>query len=289
MENETMELIPQWACSRPAVVDQNLVDLSARLLRITDTVKALPKTRENLPEVKKLRAEMRKYFETLETQRKQVKADVMAPYLQAESVYKDLVSEPIKKADALCKSFVEAVEGAAKKECEDTLRAYFTELCQMKGIYWLPFERLGIKVDMAMANQKEPRKAKDYIYDFVQNVDRNLAAISGMENATDILDEYTRTLDLAQAIANTEQKKQQREELEHSQRSWEERRSQRAVNASQVTDALKEQAAPRITVTGQEKLLRTTFTVTATMPMLRGLKAFLDSHNYEYQEVTENG
>lgn len=285
--SENKELVPVWVCSQPAVVDQNLVDLGARLIRITDTLENLPRDRSSIPEVKKLRAEMRKYFESLEDQRKAVKKAVLEPYEQAEAVYKSLVAEPIKCVDKLCKGFVDEVETAVKKECEDGLREYFTELCQMKGIYWLPFERLGIKVDMAMANQKEPRKAKEQIKAFVEGVDQALATISGMEDSTDILEEYTRTLDLAKAIANVNERKKSREVMEQNRAKWQETRDSRAQNAAAIAEQSPE--IGRVVRTQQEKKLRTTFTVTATMPMLRGLKAFLEGNNYEYQEVTENG
>ena len=49
--------------------------------------------------------------------------------------------------------------------------------------------------------------------------------------------------------------------------------------------------APEIAATVQpmEKKFRTTFTVIASMPKLRGLKAFLEGNHYEYQEVKIDG
>jgi hypothetical protein len=274
-------------CSRPAVITENLIDLSARLLAITDRIKQLPRDMSSISEVKQHRAQMRKYFDMLETQRKQVKEAVLEPYTRAEAVYKDMVAEPFKKADKLCKAFVDEVESAEKKVCEDTLRAYFTELCHLKGIYWLRFEQLGIKVDMAMARQKEPKKAMEQIKAFVQNVDAAVQSITGMEDANEILSEYTKTLDLAKAISTVSARKEGQKQMEAvlaaNRMAQEARKQNGAMMAAQMPEAV------RVTRPEPVKLLRATFSVTATMPMLRGLKAFLDDHNYEYQEVTDNG
>lgn len=282
---ENNELVPIFQCSRPAVINQNLVDLSARLLRIAETVKATPKARENLPEIRRVRAELNKYFNSLETQRKLVKAEVMAPYEQANKAYEDLVKRPIKEADALCKAFIDDVEDAVKLECENTLREYFTELCQMKGIFWLRFERLGIKVTLAMADQKEPKKAMEMIRQRVEQVDQDLKVISGMEDSADILTEYEQVLDLSAAVSVVQNRKRAKEIMEGNKAKWEQVQQARNRNLQHI--AANAPDAAQVVLQSQEKKYQATFTVTATMPMLRGLVAFLDGRNYEYQEVNE--
>ena len=287
-QEEFTALVPILECRQPPVIRENLLDLGNHLQRVCQEVAALPKTRENMASVKKTRAELRKYFEMLEQQRKQVKKEVMAPYTKAEELYKRLVSEPMQAADKLCKAFVEDVEGAAKKACEDNLREYFTELCQMKGIYWLPFEKLGIKVDMAMANQKEPKKAMETIRNFVEGVDQTLTAINGMENSSAILEAYTKTLDLAKAVAIVQERKEAQRVAEENREKWQQVRESRSQNAAQICAA-----APEIGVVSRaeptEKEYRLVFAATATRPMLRALVEFAHAHNIKIQEVTENG
>ena len=287
-QEEFTALVPILECRQPPVIRENLLDLGNHLQRVCQEVAALPKTRENMATVKKTRAELRKYFEMLEQQRKQVKKEVMAPYTKAEELYKRLVSEPMQAADKLCKAFVEDVEGAAKKACEDNLREYFTELCQMKGIYWLPFEKLGIKVDMAMANQKEPKKAMETIRNFVEGVDQTLTAINGMENSSAILEAYTKTLDLAKAVAIVQERKEAQRVAEENREKWQQVRESRSQNAAQICAA-----APEIGVVSRaeptEKEYRLVFAATATRPMLRALVEFAHAHNIKIQEVTENG
>ena len=288
MQNEEMALAPILECSQPAQIRHNLMDLSAALLRITDTVSALPRTLENIAEVKQARANLNKYLESLEVQRKNAKAEAMAAYNQAEAIYNDRVKAPIKKAEALCKAFVDDVEGAAKKECEDGLREYFAELCRTKGIYWLQFERVGIKVDMATAKQKEPRKAMERIKTFVDAVDQTLRTISGMENSNEILEEYTRTLDLERAVANVNSRKAAQKIAEQNRARW-----QAVQDEKQQNTAVIEKAAPDVgRVVRTEPLVkefRVVFAATAPRPMLQELIEFYNSHNIKIQEVTENG
>ena len=285
---EFTALVPILECRQPPVIRENLLDLGNHLQRVCQEVAALPKTKENMASVKQIRASLRKYFEMLEQQRKQVKKEVMAPYTKAEELYKRLVSEPMQAADKLCKAFVEDVEGATKKACEDNLREYFTELCQMKGIYWLPFEKLGIKVDMAMANQKEPKKAMETIRNFVEGVDQTLTAINGMENSSAILEAYTKTLDLAKAVAIVQERKEAQRVAEENREKWQQVRESRNQNAAQICAA-----APEIGVISRaeptEKEYRLVFAATATRPMLRALVEFAHAHNIKIQEVTENG
>jgi hypothetical protein len=286
MENQ--EMMPILQCSREAVIEHNLVDLSAKLMNVTEAVQTLPRTMENLQQVKQARADLRKFFESLETQRKQVKQAVMAPYERAETLYKNLVSEPVKKADALCRAFVEDVESTAKKECEDTLREYFVELCAMKGIFWLPFERLGIKVDMAMANQKDPKKGKALVKSFVEDVDQNLRAIAAMEDSSEILTEYEKTLDLSRAVMTVNERKQAQTLAEENRKKWQQVQETKAQNMAVMAAEVPEIGTVR-RAEPEVKEFRVVFAATASRPMLRALIEFANNHNIKIQEVTENG
>ena len=283
---ENKELIPILYCSQPAVISENLIDLSARLLNITERVKSLPREPGSLAEVKKMRAEMRKYFELLEKQRKQVKADVLAPYDHANAVYQDMVATPIDKTDKLCKAFIDDVENSIKQKCEDELRTYFRELCAVHGLLWLRFESCGVKVDMAMAKLKEPKKAKEHIKAVVESVSRACNMIQTMEHSGEILNEYANTLDLTRAISTVHDRHEAIDKLTRAEEVRADAEGQRQNAAAALMAEAPEIAA---TVQPMEKKFRTTFTVIASMPKLRGLKEFLEGNHYEYQEVKIDG
>ena len=121
MQNEINELVPMLVCTQPPVISENLMDLQERVSLITDMVNQLPKEPDSVPQVKKARADLRKYFDSLEEQRKAVKAAVMAPYNEAEAKYKAMVSGPIQQADKLCKDFVDGVLPTPEEICKKQL------------------------------------------------------------------------------------------------------------------------------------------------------------------------
>lgn len=200
MPNNEEALTPMLICTQPPVISENLLDLNTRVSAITTMLSTLPPEPENLPQVKKARADLRRYFDSLEEQRKAVKAAVMAPYNDAEARYKRLVSDPINNADKLCKDFVDGVEASMKRQCEEGLREYFSELCAVNHVEFLKFEQAGIVVDMASARQKTPKKLREQLSQFVSRVSSDVDSISEMEDADEIIMEYKQTLNLSDAI-----------------------------------------------------------------------------------------
>ena len=279
---EMNELQPMLLCTQPPVISQNLLNMAGLIQQKRDYVLGLPRNEEGMKAVKAVRAQARKDFEVLENQRKEVKRAVLLPYEQAERLYKGFVTEPFKALDEACKDYVDAVESAIKKECEDNLRQFFADLCAMKGLTWLKWERLGIKVDMATARQEEPRKAMDAIRAFVDRVCADIEAISIMDESSQILAYYETTLDLAEAVRRNDSFHRAMEIANKNKAEREASVSQAAIKINAIAAA-----EPGIIVKDDGvKKLRCTFTVTASAPMLRALKGFLDNHNFEYTEVT---
>ena len=276
------ELRPMLECAQPPVIVQNLMDMAAAFQEKTQMILALPRDEEGMKSVKALRAQARKDFDKLEDQRKAVKKAVLQPYEQAESLYKGFISEPFKKLDEACKTYVDDVESGIKEACEERLKQYFAELCAMKGLLWLKWERLGIKVDMATARQAEPRKAMERIKEYVYGVCADLEAISAMENSVEVLSQYEQTLDLAEALRRENSRKQS---IEIARKNKEDREA-REAQAQQSREAVAA-VDPGVVITNEGiKKYRLTFSVVAPISMLRALKAYLDDHNFEYQEVT---
>lgn len=282
---DNTNLSPVLECSQAPVIRENLMDLAAEFQARKDYIDSLPRTEENLKAVKEIRAACNKQVEQLEQQRKAVKAAVMAPYNAAERIYKGFITEPHKRLDEACKAFTDQVEGDMKQSCQQRLEDYFRELKAMKGIPWLKWERLGIRVDMATARLKEPTRAMDRIKAFVDRVCADLDTLAQMEGSAQLLAEYETCLDVAEAIRRVEARRQAERIAQENHRTREARQTQ----AAQLTgEAAKAAEAGTLAMPRQETKFRVTFTVTATMPMLRGLKAFLEDKKYEYQEAQED-
>lgn len=287
MPNNEDALAPMLICTQPPVISENLLDLNARVSSITTMLSTLPPEPENLPQVKKARADLRRYFESLEEQRKAVKAAVMAPYNDAEAKYKALVSGPIGRADKLCKDFVDGVETSMKRQCEESLREYFAELCAANHVEFLTFEQAGIQVDMASARQKTPKKLREQLTQFVSRVSSDVDSISEMEDAEEILVEYKQSLSLSSAIGIVLDRHRR------IQQQREESLSRASVKSSELEAVHKVDAiAPPVPVQPpkEEKRYTISFTLRPTESQMKKLRPFLiELKDFLIQEGIEYG
>lgn len=279
---DNTDLVPMLVCTQQPVISENLVDLQERVASIADMVNQLPKVPDSVPQVKKARADLRKYFDSLEEQRKAVKAAVMAPYNEAEAKYKALVSGPIQNADRLCKDFVDGVELEMKQACENGLRDYFDELRAANHVEFLKFEQAGIVVDMASAKQKTPKKLREQLVQFVARVASDVDRIAEMDDAEEIMVEYQKSLNVADAIGTV----LDRHRRIQAQREADQARS--IVKAAEAEAVRKVDAvAPPVEVqkepVPETNVFKCTFTVTATKPQLKRLKEFLNQEGIRYE------
>ena len=280
---DNTDLVPMLVCTQQPVISENLVDLQERVASIADMVNQLPRVPDSVPQVKKARADLRKYFDSLEEQRKAVKAAVMAPYNEAEAKYKALVSGPIQSADRLCKDFVDGVELEMKQACENGLRDYFDELRAANHVEFLKFEQAGIVVDMASAKQKTPKKLREQLVQFVARVASDVDRIAEMDDAEEIMVEYQKSLNVADAIGTVLDRHRriqaQREAAQvRSTAKASEAEAVRKVDAVSPPVEVQKEPAPE-----PETQFRCTFTVTATKPQLKRLKEFLNQEGIRYE------
>ena len=239
-------------------------------------------TEDTVIMVKQYRAELNALHNEAEVQRKAVKEAVMKPYQDFEKVYRECISEPFKQADAILRRKVADVENGLKKECEDRLRVFFTELTQAHGLDWLKFEQAGVTVTLADAKAKTqpPKKLREQLERFVLRVAKDVDMILALKNGSEVLASYKQALDVADAIQSVEERHRQIEYAE------EEKVLRNAVKAQETEARQRVEAFAPPTVEEspvvQEDLLTCTFTITDTRDRLKLLKQFLDANGYKY-------
>lgn len=238
-------------------------------------------TYETLTSVKNIRAEMNREFADAETQRKAIKAAIMEKYDSFESVYRECIADPYKRADADLKAKIDATESEIKSRCEEMLLGYFRELCAVNEIDFLSFGQTGVKVDMASARAKTPKKLMEQIKLKVDGVAQDMKTIGTMgENAPEIMVEYKKNLDLSLAISVVN---------ERHRRAEEEREAVKrhtvtpAARAAEDTVAAAPQVVPKRVEQSAVERLTVSFRVTDTRERLRLLKQFLVSNGYQYE------
>ena len=238
-------------------------------------------TDETLTSVKNIRAEMNREFADAETQRKAIKSAIMEKYDSFESVYRECIADPYKRADADLKAKIDATESEIKSRCEEMLLGYFRELCAVNEIDFLSFGQTGVKVDMASARAKTPKKLMEQIKLKVDGVAQDMKTIGTMgENAPEIMVEYKNNLDLSLAISVVNERHRRAEE-EHE--AVKRHTVTPAARAAGVTVAAAPQVVPKRVEQAAVEHLTVSFRVTDTRERLRLLKQFLVSNGYQYE------
>ena len=238
-------------------------------------------TDETLTSVKNIRAEMNREFADAETQRKAIKAAIMEKYDSFESVYRECIADPYKRADADLKAKIDATESEIKSRCEEMLLGYFRELCAVNEIDFLSFGQTGVKVDMASARAKTPKNLMEQIKLKVDGVAQDMKTIGTMgENAPEIMVEYKNNLDLSLAISVVNERHRRAEEEREAVKRH---TVSPAARAAGDTVAAAPQVVPKRVEQAAVERLTVSFRVTDTRERLRLLKQFLVSNGYQYE------
>lgn len=223
------------AVTRLPEIKENLRSLRDKWEQKARDAASLVCTDESVQSVKTMRAEMRKEFDEADRQRKEAKDRYMAAWNDVESVWKECVADPFKKADSAFKSEIDAFENQLKEELREKLNAYYDELCAAEKIDFVPFDRAllksGIKIGLADAKAKTPRKLQDALSGFVSQIALDVERISNMDDAAEIMAFYRISLDFGDAISRAQQLKQsiQREKEAAERRKAEMERQAEAV------------------------------------------------------------
>lgn len=260
------------------VIEEQLRTLKDRWEQLAADAKSMVCTEDTIQSVKAFRADMRKEFDEVEFLRKKTKQKVMEPYNRFEAVYEECITNAFQRADSACSRKVSEIENGMKRRCEDGLRDYFSELCAVHHLDWLTYERAGIKVDMASAKAKTPKKLREQLAAFVAGVAENVDRINLLDDAGEIMVEYQRTLDAASAICIVKERHRRVEEQKAAQEARKDERERETEMVRRV-----EALAPPVVVEALEPIVKCTFTVRATRAQLRKLKEFLNMEGIKYE------
>lgn len=274
------------------IIQERLKELSTEIDKKVENAKSLICTEETVKEVKQVRADLNKDFKDLEMQRKLVKEQVLAPYMQFEEIYKQYVSDKYKNADIELKNKVDSIENELKNRKEQEIRDYFEEYKTANNIDFIAYEQARINVTLSASIKSLKEQAKQFIDKIVDD----LKLIGTQEHKTEILVEYKQTLNVSQAITSVtnrfkaiEEEKKRQEELKHRQMEEAQRIAEQNIKMQEeaTKKALNNFVAPEVLQTPveekQEEILTLKFTVKGTRTKLKELKQFLESGGYDYE------
>ena len=264
-------------------IEEHLKELSAEIDKKVESAKSLVCTEESVKTIKQVRADLNKEFKELEMQRKNVKEQILAPYMQFEEVYKTYISEKYKSADVDLKTKIDNTENELKAQKEQEIKDYFEEYKTANNIDFVDFKQANINVTLTASKKSLKEQAKKFIDEIVDD----LKLIETQDCKEEILVEYKQTLNISRAIQDVAN----RHELLEEEKRKQEEKSKELEEISKFTNAnipneipsTAQEILAKPTVEEQEEILTLNFTVRGTKEKLKELKNFLIQGGYDYE------
>lgn len=262
------------------IVEERLKQIKGEIELKIKGVLSLDCTEESVKAVKKLRAVLRKDFEDLESRRKAVKAEVLAPYEDFEKVYKEYITDIFTAADNELKSRIDSVENALKTEKKNEVEQYFNECLAVSGIDFITFDDCNINITKSATL----KRLREDVKEFVEGIKSDLAFINTQDYSAEILYHFKKRdgeafLNSKRAISLTvEQKRGIQAEMEKSVSA-----GTAQVNTTAEAQSNNEAAALSAPTEIDEKIYSMRFTVYATKEQLRELKNFIIERGIRYE------
>lgn len=240
------------------IIEQMLDKMSAEIDKKIETALNLvpDKPDKMLSETKKIRAALNKDLSELETARKNVKSEIMQPYLDFEKIYKEKISDKYRQADKILKDKITTTETEIKDKRTANLKEYFEEYCVAENVTDINFEDMPLKINISGSD----KSYRDKIKSWIDKVKQDLAVINTAKDEQtrlEILIDYKRDFDVNRAILDHDKKLREIAKLK---------------DAENVTP---DESLSAPVTTEDNKVYTMTFTVSGTKSKLRELKQYL--------------
>ncbi len=268
MENQELMVVTQLP-----VIEEKLKSLSEEIDKKVESAKSLVCTEENVKTIKQVRADLNKEYRDVEGQRKRIKEQVLAPYMQFEEVYKQYISDKYKSADIDLKQKIDAVENELKTQKEQEIKDYFEELKIANNIDFINYEQAKINVTLTASK----KSLREQVENFINKISDDLKLIETQDNKAEILVEYKKDLNVSRAIT---------EVVNRIEAVKVEKEKQEVVHIEMNTDheITKESHEQLENIFNkEEKTYTITFTVTGTAPRLKQLKDYMLREGFQYE------
>lgn len=272
--------------SLPKTIDFNFEELKTQLAESLELYAGLVVTEDGIKAAKEDRARLNKLREALETKRKEVKRECMAPYTDFEAKVKELVGlidQPIAAIDGQLKAYEEQ-RRAAKRA--DILAIYEETVGELRAL--LPFEKLW--QDGWYNTGVSMKKIREAIVAAEAKAAADLEVLSTVESefAEAVKLKYLENLDLHAALAERARLQEQAAQL----RKYEEQL--RPKEADTVPEPHREPVDGPIPQSNAfremppqetETIYRLAFECQVTMSQAKELSAWLKARNIPFRRV----
>ena len=156
-----------------------------------------------------------------------------------------------------------------------------------KQIDFIDFSQLGLSITLTVSK----KKLREQVKAFVDKVCDELELIETQENRDEILVEYKKSLNVAQAITIVVNRHKAIEEERRRKEAALEQHKDVADVVAKVDEAISSVAPPKVEMPdpelpsepAPEKIYEVSFTVRGSIDKIRALKQFLTEGDYDYE------
>jgi hypothetical protein len=246
--------------------DELKQELTANLEKFNNVIY----TDDSIQDAKKDRANLNKFKDVIETERKRIKKLCLKPYEEFELKVKELtglIDKPILAIDTQVKTY----EQKKKDDKLDEIKVFYIDnIGDLLDL--LPFEKV---FNEKMLNSSVSLKSVfDEITQKIDKVNFDLKTIKDLKSEYELtlIDSYLKTLDISEAL-------REKTRLEERKKAIEERE---AAQAEPVKELEQVQEAPEVLEMKQEKIHQRKFWVEGTAAQLTALGQYLKDNNIRY-------
>ena len=276
MENQELMVVKQLP-----IIEERFKQLSEAVDEKVKNAEALVCTEENVKVVKQVRADLNKEYRDVETQRKKIKEQVLAPYMQFEEVYKQYIADKYKNADLILGGKVKIIEDDLKAKKEQEIKDYFEELRTANNIDFVTYEQAKINVTLTASKKSLREQAEN----FINKISDDLKLIETQEHKAEILVEYKQSLNVSNAITTVMNRV---EAIKNEEKKQEEKVVHIEMNDNHEITKESYEQLEKVFTPKQEKIYTIPFKATGTSVQLKMLKDFMEREGIRYESVTSN-
>ena len=185
--------------------------IKEKALNLSENLKKIEVTEENIKEPKKLIAEVNKDVKKLEDHRIKIKKEMLKPYNDFEAQVKEIVAI-VKEADNIVRSQIREMEETERENKKNVIKEMFED--KMKHYDFndgITFENFFKE---SMANKTTSLdKLENELSEWLEQRKMDIGVIKNLGN-NEILKEYLETFNLAQAIENAKAREEKNKKVE---------------------------------------------------------------------------
>lgn len=260
-----------------ANIQSNMEQIKEQAIMIKNWYDSLVITEDMLKDIKSEKSQINKAKDTVATYRKDIVKEFKKPIEQFELLAKETESI-LKEAYDTCNEAVKRYEDETKAKKTEEVKAYFDEYAESLKIDFVEYERLGINVTLT-ASMKSLKEAVKVCLDKIAS-EIDLINIQKEELIPDMLVEYKKTLNVANAIKNVTDRHKAIEEEKARQEALKELKAEAVKQEKKVEQVL--EAPKEIVEEPKPQIYKATFNVFGTIEQIKELKDFMNERGIKY-------